>query len=234
MVKVQTFKNFEGVYQIILDTGEKRLATVNLAPGVQVYGEQLVKVKGVEYRLWDPYRSKLGAALLKGLKRLPIKKGSRVLYLGAAAGTTLSHVSDIVGEDGIVYGVEFSPRAMRDFIKKVSTYRKNVVPVLADARFPERYLPYVEEVDVIYCDIAQPDQARILSDNADFYLEKDGSTLLAVKARSIDVSRKPVEIFKEEAKVLQSRGFKVEEALRLEPFDKDHVLILSRRSAIHG
>ncbi|MCD6443791.1 fibrillarin-like rRNA/tRNA 2'-O-methyltransferase [Candidatus Bathyarchaeota archaeon] len=229
MVKVRPFRNFEGVYQIILDSGERRLATVNLAPGVQVYGERLVKVKGVEYRLWDPYRSKLGAALLKGLKRLPIKRGVKVLYLGAAAGTTLSHVSDIIGEDGLVYGVEFSPRAMRDFIKRVSAHRENVVPILADARFPEKYLPYVEEVDVIYCDIAQPDQARILSDNADFYLEKGGSTLLAVKARSIDVSRRPVEIFKEEAKVLRSRGFKVEATLRLEPFDKDHVLILSRR-----
>lgn len=229
MVRVRRFRGFEGVYQLILPGGERRLATVNLAPGFQVYGERLVKVDGVEYRLWDPYRSKLGAALLKGLRRLPIRRGVKVLYLGTAEGTTLSHVSDIIGEDGVVYGVEFSPRAMREFIKRVSAHRSNVIPILADARFPESYLPYVDEVNAIYCDIAQPDQARILADNADFYLQSGGNTLLAVKARSIDVSRRPVEIFKEEAKVLKSRGFKIEATLRLEPFHRDHVLILSKR-----
>ncbi len=228
MVKVEGFKGFNRVYQIALG-GERRLATINLAPTVQVYGERLVKIEGVEYRLWDPYRSKLGAALLKGLKRLPISEGVKVLYLGAGSGTTVSHVSDIIGERGLVYAVEFSPRVMREFIKKVSSFRRNVMPILADARFPGSYLPYVDEVDVIYCDIAQPDQARILSDNADFYLKKGGSIMLAVKARSIDVSRKPVEIFREEAKVLQSRGFKIESTIKLEPFDKDHVMILSTR-----
>ncbi len=228
MVKVESFKGFSGVYQIILE-GERKLATINLVPTVQVYGERLVKIEGVEYRLWDPYRSKLGAALLKGLKHLPISEGVKVLYLGAGSGTTVSHVSDIVGKSGIVYSVEFGPRVMREFIKRVSSSRGNVMPILADARLPECYLPYVDEVDVIYCDIAQPDQARILSDNADFYLKKGGSAMLAVKARSIDVSRKPVEIFREEAKVLQSRGFKIEAIIRLEPFDKDHVMILSTR-----
>jgi len=228
VVKVEGFRGFNGVYQITLG-GERRLATINLAPTIQVYGERLIKIDGVEYRLWDPYRSKLGAALLKGLKRLPISEGVKVLYLGAGSGTTVSHVSDIVGERGLVYAVEFSPRVMREFIKKVSSFRRNVMPILADARFPSSYLPYVDEVDVIYCDIAQPDQARILSDNADFYLKKGGSIMLAVKARSIDVSRKPVEIFKEEAKVLQNRGFKIESTIKLEPFDKDHVMILSTR-----
>lgn len=228
MVKVESFKGFSGVYQIVLE-GERKLATINLAPTVQVYGEKLVKIEGVEYRLWDPYRSKLGASLLKGLKRLPISEGVKVLYLGAGSGTTVSHVSDIVGKNGIVYSVEFGPRVMREFIKRVSSFRRNVMPILADARFPESYLPYADEVDVIYCDIAQPDQARILTDNADFYLKKGGSIMLAVKARSIDVSRKPVEIFREEAKVLQSRGFKIEATIQLEPFDKDHVMILSTR-----
>jgi len=228
VVKVEGFRGFNGVYQITLG-GERRLATINLAPTIQVYGERLIKIDGVEYRLWDPYRSKLGAALLKGLKRLPISEGVKVLYLGAGSGTTVSHVSDIVGERGLVYAVEFSPRVMREFIKKVSSFRRNVMPILADARFPSSYLPYVDEVDVIYCDIAQPDQARILSDNADFYLKKGGSIMLAVKARSIDVSRKPVEIFKEEAKVLQNRGFKIESTIKLEPFDRDHVMILSTR-----
>lgn len=51
----------------------------------------------VEYRAWNPFRSKLAAAILGGIDQIHIKPGAKVLYLGAASGTTVSHVSDIVG-----------------------------------------------------------------------------------------------------------------------------------------
>lgn len=51
----------------------------------------------IEYRVWNPFRSKLGAAILGGVDQIHIKPGAKVLYLGAASGTTVSHVSDIVG-----------------------------------------------------------------------------------------------------------------------------------------
>jgi fibrillarin-like pre-rRNA processing protein len=202
-------------------------ATSNLAPGRSVYGEKLVKYKNNEYRLWDPYKSKLAAALLKGLPKLPIWSGHKVLYIGAASGTTVSHISDIVGDEGSVYCIESAFRPFRDLIGKVSAFRENIFPILADARFPERYRMLVETVDGVYCDIAQPEQARILSDNVDIFLRVGGWVLLAIKARSIDSTEKPSKIYKREVDVLKERGFNVKNVIRLKPYDKAHVMILA-------
>ena len=100
--------------------GEKRLATINLVPGNQVYREKLVKIDDEEFRIWDPYRSKLGASIMNGLQFLPIVRKAKVLYLGVSTGTTASHVSDIVGPSGIVFCVEHSSRVARDFLERVS------------------------------------------------------------------------------------------------------------------
>lgn len=224
MVRVEPFKGLKGVYQV-LGVKPRRVATRNLTPGRQVYGEKLIDYKGVQYRLWDPYRSKFSAAILRGLRGVPIGEGSKILYLGAATGTTSSHVSDIVGEEGVVYCVEFSARALRELIGHVARYRRNMVPILADARIPERYRFIVDTVDGIYCDIAQPEQAKVLADNADLYLKRGGFILLAVKARSIDVRRKPKEIYEREISVLKERGFKIRRIVGIEPYHKDHVLV---------
>ena len=177
--KIEEF--FPGVFRV-----EGKLATENLAPGSRVYGERLVKVKKIEYRFWEPSRSKLGAALVRGLKNMPIQPGSRVLYLGAASGTTPSHVSDVVGESGIVFAVEFSPISMRDLLK-VCEQRPNLLPLLQDARFPGKYEKVVGgNVDVVYEDVADPQQARIMIENAKVFLKKGGWGLLAVKARSVE------------------------------------------------
>src|SRR5574341_845585 len=180
---------FPGVFRV-----ERKLATRNLAPGKKVYGEELVKASGVEYRLWEPRRSKLGAALAKGLRNMPVKPGARVLYLGAASGTTVSHVSDIVGERGTVYAVEFAPQVMRDLIAVVEE-RANILPLLRDARKPAAYADAVgEPVDVVFEDVADPQQARILIENGKVFLRKGGWALFAVKSRSVDVTLKPEEI----------------------------------------
>jgi len=224
----RTHEKFEGVYWITLEDGVKRLSTKNLSPGNTVYGERLVKIGKTEYRIWDPYRSKLAAAILKTLNFLPIALGRKILYLGAASGTTASHVSDIVGEKGIVYCVEFAQRAIRELVDNVCENRRNVYPILADARFPEKYRSIVEEVDSIYCDIAQPEQARVLADNADIYLRSGGGAVLAVKSRSIDVTLSPSRIFRQEIEILKKRGFEIQDNVRLEPFDKDHAMVSAR------
>lgn len=218
-------EKFEGVYWVILEDDVRRLSTKNLSPGNTVYGERLVKIGKIEYRLWDPYRSKLAAAILKTLDRLPIVPGGKVLYLGAASGTTVSHVSDIVGENGVVYGVEFAQRAIRELVDNICENRPNVYPILADARFPEKYRSIVGDVDSIYCDIAQPEQARILADNADMYLKSGGGAILAVKSRSIDVTAAPSRIFRQEIETLRKRRFEIKDTVRLEPYDKDHAMV---------
>ncbi len=155
-VKVKPHPRFPAVYQVTLEDGAQRLATKNLTPGRKVYGERLIRFKGVEYRLWDAYRSKLAAAILKNLETVPVKPKHKILYLGAASGTTASHVSDIVGKKGHVYCVEFAARAMRELVNNVCAYRVNMSPILEEASFPENFALFLLcKVDCIYCYLAQ-------------------------------------------------------------------------------
>jgi len=228
-INVEPHPSFQEIFWVTLEDGSKRLATKNLAPGHAVYGERLVKFHGVEYRVWDAFRSKLAAAILKGLETVPIQPGHKVLYLGAASGTTASHVSDIVGEKGHVYCIEFAARSIRDLVNNVCAFRMNMSPILADARLPERYAALVEKVDNIYCDIAQPEQAKVLADNADLFLSNRGWIMLAVKAQSIDVTRKPSEVYMEEMGTLKNRGFRIKQIVQLEPYDKAHAMIVAEK-----
>lgn len=205
--------------------GEKNAATLNLVKGDNVYGEKLVKHEGEEYRLWDPFRSKLAASLKKGMKNMPIKNGTKVLYLGASTGTTVSHVSDIVGPSGIVFAVEPATRVARELIENVASKRKNVVPVLEDARKPQSYFAVFGKVDVVYCDVAQPDQTEIAMSNCAAYLKKGGIMLLVIKTRSIDVTMEPRAVIMQEAARLEKNGFSISQILTLDPFDKDHGMI---------
>ncbi len=230
-VNVKQHHKFNGIYLVTLDNGARKLATRNLAPGHAVYGERLVRYRNGEYRIWDAYRSKLAAAIMKGLTTVPIKPSHKVLYLGAASGTTASHVSDIIGEDGHVYCVEFAARSIRELVENVCTHRPNMSPILADARMPEQYATLVSKVDDVYCDIAQPEQAKILADNADRFLKSEGWIMLAVKAQSIDVTKEPSEVYKQEVKTLKSRGLRVEQVVHLEPYDKAHAMIVAQETS---
>lgn len=225
--RVSPHEKFPGIYWARLED-TRRLATLNLAPGNTVYGEKLITERQREYRLWAPFRSKFAAAIMKGLQKVPIQPKHVVLYLGAASGTTASHVSDIVGAKGHVYCIEFAPRAMRELTNNVCKFRANMSPILADARFPERYRMLVEAVDDVYCDVAQPDQAHILADTAEMFLKKQGGAMLAIKARSIDVTKAPSEVYKKEIETLRKRGFNIAEAVHLEPYDKAHVMIVAK------
>ena len=183
-------EKFPGVYLV-----GGRLATKNLSPGFRVYGEKLAQEGEADYRMWDLYRSKLAGALHKGLKEMPIKPGSIVLYLGASTGTTPSHVSDIVGPEGGVYCVEFAQRSMRDLIS-VCERRSNMLPIMGDARKPDEYAEHIEgKVDVIYQDVAQPDQDEIFLRNSRLFLKAGGGGMIAIKSQSIDVTRAPKKIF---------------------------------------
>jgi len=226
-VRVYEHERWKGVYVAELDDGSLRLATKNLVPGQRVYGERLFNYEGVEYREWNAYRSKLAAALLKGLEELPVKEGDRILYLGIASGTTASHISDIIGPKGLIYGVEFSPRVIRDLMQVVAD-RRNILPILADARAPERYRLMVGMVNGLYADVAQPEQADIVNRNARLFLEDGGYLLLAIKARSIDVTREPSDIYLREMKRLAQGGFEVIDVVHLDPFDRDHAMIYAR------
>ncbi|MEM2005648.1 MAG: fibrillarin-like rRNA/tRNA 2'-O-methyltransferase [Zestosphaera sp.] len=227
VVNIKPHEKYAGVYLVELEDGSVKLATKNLSPGRRVYGERLYLYEGVEYREWNPYRSKLAGALLKGIEGLVLSPGSKVLYLGAGSGTTPSHVSDLIGEEGSLYAVEFAPRVIRDLLR-VCEDRRNMVPILNDARFPQRYSHIVPLVDVLYADVAQPEQAAIVNMNAKYFLRGNGHLYLAIKSRSIDVTKEPDEVYKSEIETLVRGGFDVEDVVHLDPFDKDHAMVLAR------
>ncbi|MCQ2085019.1 MAG: fibrillarin-like rRNA/tRNA 2'-O-methyltransferase [archaeon] len=203
----------------------RKLYTVSAAPGVRTYGERTPVVGGVEYREWDPRRSKLAAYIANGGQVLPIKHDSNVLYLGASSGTTPSHVSDIV-KDGKVYCVEFAPRMFRELVNN-SKPRPNMMPILADATKPSEYEFMMSGIDVVYQDVAQKNQADILADNMDKFNARFG--MVAVKARSEDVSENPKVIFQKTEARLRERGFKIIDTLSLEPYEDSHEMIVVER-----
>jgi fibrillarin-like pre-rRNA processing protein len=217
-------RNFHIVKWIAVD-GQRQLATLNLVEGSSVYGERLIRYKGGEYRVWDPFRSKLAAAVKKGLKDLPLKNAMKVLYLGASTGTTVSHISDIVGLKGIVFAVEPAIRVARELIENVASKRGNVVPIIEDARKPQSYFSIFGKVDLVYSDIAQADQTDIAIANCNMYLKTGGESLIVIKTRSIDVTVEPKVVVAREAKRLQENGFHINQIINLDPFDKDHSII---------
>ncbi len=186
----------------------------------KVYGEKIIGDK----REWDPTRSKLGAAILKGLK-VSIKKGDKVLYLGASTGTTISHVSDIV-DDGFVYGIEFAERVFRS-LAELSRDRRNIAAIMADARKMEYF--WIEECNVVFCDIADIQQTDIAISNAKEFLKENGLLLISVKSQSIDVTMKPKDVYEKERKKVERAGFRVLQLLDLEPYEEKHAMIVAQK-----
>lgn len=206
------------------------LVTKNLVPGESVYGEKRISVEGgvegtkIEYRVWNPFRSKLAAGVLGGMDHIFIEPGKKVLYLGAASGTSVSHVADIVGPEGVVYAVEFSPRSGRDLIG-MAKKRTNVIPIVEDARTPQKYRMLVSAVDVVFADVAQPDQARIVGLNAEYFLKNGGHAVISIKASCIDSTMAPATVFAQEVNTLRQLKFKPLEQVTLEPYERDHAMV---------
>jgi len=217
----------EGVF--VARAKEDMLVTRNLTPGESVYGEKRIAVDSpasgtdengqpiatkIEYRVWNPFRSKIAAGILGGLDNIFIKPGAKVLYLGAASGTSVSHVADIVGPTGNVYAVEFSHRSGRDLIN-MAKKRTNVIPIIEDARHPMKYRMLVGMVDVVFADVAQPDQARIVGLNCHLFLKDKGGVLVSIKANCIDSTAPAEAVFVSEVKKMREERIKPSEQLTL-------------------
>lgn len=205
------------------------LCTLNMDPGHSVYNEKRISVeegeKKIEYRVWNPFRSKLAAAVVGGVENIHIGPGTKLLYLGAASGTTVSHCSDVVGPTGCVYAVEFSPRSGRDLIN-CAKRRTNIIPIVEDARKPQKYRMLVGMVDVIFADVAQPDQARIVGINAQYFLKNGGHFVISIKANCIDSTVEAEAVFASEIKKLQTMEMTPAEYVTLEPFERDHAVVV--------
>ncbi|ORX60006.1 Fibrillarin [Piromyces finnis] len=214
---------------------EDLLLTKNLVPGESVYGEKRISVDNAdgtktEYRVWNPFRSKLAAGILGGIDHIHIAPGKKVLYLGGASGTTVSHVADIVGPTGVVYAVEFSHRVGRELIA-MAKKRTNVIPIIEDARYPQKYRMLVSMVDVVFADVAQPDQARIIALNSHMFLKTGGHIVISIKANCIDSTMEAAKVFASEVKKMQAEMIKPQEQLTLEPYERDHALVVGEYRA---
>lgn len=217
---------------------EDMLLTKNLVPGDSVYKEKLVTIEQppadpneppvkVEYRVWNPFRSKLAAGVLGGLDEIFMAPGKKVLYLGAASGTSVSHVADIVGPEGVVYAVEFSHRPGRDLIT-MAKKRPNIVPIIEDARHPQKYRMLVGMVDCVFADVAQPDQARIIALNSHMFLKDGGGVVISIKANCIDSTVPAETVFAREVQKMREERIKPLEQLTLEPYERDHCVVVGK------
>ena len=203
------------------------LYTRNADPGHKVYGEDLRREDGVEYRRWDPFRSKLAAYLLKSPSERPWDRPRRILYLGGAHGTTVSHLADALPETEI-YVVEKSPIVFAPLLA-LARRRSNIWPILTDAQLPERYLADVGPVDLLYQDLSQRTQAAIFAENARVALADGGRGLLMLKVRSITQSRPAARIAAEARATLGAAGLTVRSSVDLLPFSREHsALAISR------
>jgi len=207
---------------------EETLFTKNMIIGDSVYGEKRTTViedgEKIEYRQWDP-SCKLAAAIRCGVGQIYMSPGSKVLYLGAASGTTVSYVSDIVGPEGLVYAVEFAHRPGRDLIV-LAQKRTNIVPIIEDARFPFKYSMLIKMVDTIFADVAQPDQAHIVDLNAQLFLRDEGHFFILIKANCIDSTAKPEDVFAREVEKMKAHGMVLEEQLTLERYHRGHAAVV--------
>jgi len=214
--------SIDGVFE---KNGRLFTQNINGCKGIKVHNEKLITYKNKEFRSWNPYRSKLAAAIINGLKNLKIGSDSKILYLGAATGTTVSHISDIA-KDGTVYAVESSPVAVKKLLQ-LSEKRQNIMPILSDANHPDRYSAIVPTADIVYQDISQRNQSEIFIGNLLRYLKKDGQGIIMVKARSIDVSLKPKQAYKIATKNLEEHGINITNLIDISRYEKDHAAIVT-------
>ncbi len=214
--------NIPGVFE-----HKGNLYTKNMVPGEVVYGERTFTWDGVEFRQWDPMRSKLGAGIKKGVVQTGITAGCKVLYLGCSTGTTVSHVSEIVGEEGIVYALDVAPRVMRDMVM-LSKKRHNIYPIMFDANRPTTFSHAVPQVDTIFMDIAQSNQTEIFLKNVHAFLKPGGYALLSLKSRSVDITKTPEQLFTE-ARLALEKEMTVVDFKKLDPFEKDHALFVCKK-----
>jgi len=218
------FKQFRGVFE-----EKNKMFTINQVQGKKVYEEKLVKGNNVEYRQWDPMRSKLCSYLIKGGVQFPFNDGNVVLYLGASTGTTVSHVSDVVGKNGIVFAVDLAPRVLRNLVF-VAEERNNIAPILANAGDVMSFADKVCQADIVYQDVAQKAQVDIFLRNFELFLKQNGFGYLAIKARSIDVTQKPNIIFDMvKRKLKEQKNLELVDTRNLDPFQKDHMMFVVKK-----
>lgn len=210
---------FTGIYEGWQES--RKITFTKSSDGKNFFNEFYVD----NYIEFSPKRSKLSAAIIKKISLVPIKENMKILYLGSAHGYTPSHISNMI-VNGEIFCLDFAPRVIRD-LYFICEERKNMIPILADANNPDSYKTRIEPVDLIYQDVAQRNQVEILFKNLQF-LKNNGYVLIAIKAKSIDVTKRPREIFSEVERQLSTK-LKIIDKVELDPFERDHCFFVCQK-----
>lgn len=218
---------FPNLYSRKDSRGRIKLYTLSLTPGIKYFDEEIERFNGMEFRFFDAKRSKLAASIVKESSQIGIKEGDTILYLGASHGYTPSFVSDMVGSSGFIYALDFAPRVVRDLVF-LCEKRNNITPLLGDANQPKTYSFRLTKVDIVYQDVAQRNQAEIFIKNCEMFLKPGGFGLLAVKSRSIDITKKPKEIYADIRQKLE-KSLTIVDYRILDPFEKDHCMFVVKK-----
>jgi fibrillarin-like pre-rRNA processing protein len=223
---MQELKNFPNVFSERKGRNEEFFVKTNL--NKSFFEERIVKENNNLFREVEPKRSKLFASIAKNVSQLGIKEDSVILYLGASHGYTVSFLSDVVTK-GHIYALDFAPRVVRDLVF-VCEYKENVAPMMEDANRPDNYKDKVEQVDVVFMDIAQKEQSKIFLKNCDMFLKVGGFGVLALKARSVDVTKNPKDVFKLTRAQLE-KFMTIVDYRELAPFEMDHAIFVCKKNS---
>jgi len=205
----------------------KKLATLNNVGINEVYNEKLIEINGKQYNLWNPYTSKLAAAIVNGMEVFPILKKTNVLYLDTTIEKTLSHISDIIGVSGKIFVVKDVIKNSKNFLEKVRNNRANIFSITRKNGVPEKFSPSIKMVNVVYVDIAQQNETEVAIQNCKNYLRNGGFLMLVVPTKKIDFVDNPSRQNLEEMQKLQS-SFEIIQQVNLTDFFKEHSMIIAK------
>ena len=206
---------------------EKKLATLSNVSTNQDYKENLVEMNGKQYSIWNPYMSKLAAAIINGMEIFPILKKTKILYLDPTSEKTIKHISDIVGINGKIFVVRNIMKNSKNFLEQIAKNRSNIFTIIPDKTNPARLTGMTETVDVIYIDIAEHNQTEIAIQNCKNHLRIGGFLMLIVPTKNIDFANNPSKKNQEERKKLQT-SFDIIQEINLTDFFKEYSMVIAK------
>ena len=206
---------------------EKKLATLSNVSTNQDYKENLVEMNGKQHSIWNPYMSKLAAAIINGMEIFPILKKTKILYLDPTSEKTIKHISDIVGINGKIFVVRNIMKNSKNFLEQIAKNRSNIFTIIPDKTNPARLTGMTEMVDVIYIDIAEHNQTEIAIQNCKNHLRIGGFLMLIVPTKNIDFTNNPSKKNQEERKKLQT-SFDIIQEINLMDFFKEYSMIIAK------
>ena len=206
---------------------EKKLATLSNMSTNQDYKENLVQTNGKRYSIWNPYTSKLAAAIINGMEIFPILKKTKILYVDPATEKTVKHISNIVGINGKIFVVRDVMKNSKNFLEQIVKNRSNIFTIIPDKTNPARLTGMTETVDVIYIDIAEHNQTEIAIQNCKNHLRIGGFLMLIVTTKNIDFANNPSKKNQEERKKLQT-SFDIIQEINLTDFFKEYSMVIAK------